>query len=131
SQYDTSFSNISKLLEESFYNLEEVKKSVENALEYLDFDSDAFNNYQERLYELSKIETKYAKSNDDLVIYLDQMVDELAMSEDFDGYLKKAKEKLEVLYNETYKLGETLSNYRKKLALKLQKSLTEALHELD
>jgi DNA repair protein RecN (Recombination protein N) len=131
SQYDASFSNISKLLEESFYNLEEAKKSVETALEYLDFDSEAFNNYQERLYELSKIEMKYAKSNDDLVIYLDQMIDELAMSEDFDGYLKNAKEKLNILYNETYKLGESLSNYRKKVALKLEKSLTESLHELD
>nr|WIF88976.1 hypothetical protein QOL21_02955 [Acholeplasma laidlawii] len=65
------------------------------------------------MYELSKIETKYAKSNDDLVKYLEEMTDELLMSEDFDGYLKIAKSKLDTHYDEAYKLGEKLSSYRK------------------
>lgn len=129
--YDNEYKEISKLLEESYYNLEEAKKSVESSIDSLDFDSDAYNNYQERLYELSKIETKYAKSNDDLVKYLEEMTDELLMSEDFDGYLKIAKSKLDTHYDEAYKLGEKLSNYRKKLALKLEKELTQSLHELD
>lgn len=131
SVYDNEFKEISKLLEESYYNLEEAKKSVESSLDSLDFDSDAYNNYQERLYELSKIETKYAKSNDDLVKYLEEMTDELLMSQDFDGYLKIAKSKLDTHYDEAYKLGEKLSSYRKKLALKLEKELTQSLHELD
>src|SRR5690606_6099831 len=114
-----------KLLEESYYNLEEANKQVEQALNSLDFDSNTFNQYQERLYELSKIETKYAKTNDELVVYLEKITDELSMSEDYDGYIKKAKEKLDQQYDEAYKLGELLSNYRKKLALTLEKELTQ------
>ena len=131
SNYDKNFKELAKLLEESYYNLEEAKKGVETQLDSLDFDSEAFNQYQERLYELSKIETKYAKSNDDLVVYLEQITDELSMSEDFDGYLNNAKIKLDKQYEEAYKLGEKISDYRKKLALNLEKSLTSALHELD
>lgn len=129
--YDHRLSETTKLLEESYYNLEEANKQVEQALSSLDFDSNAFNQYQERLYELSKIETKYAKTNDELVIYLEKITDELAMSEDYDGYIKKAKEKLDKQYDETYKLGEALSIHRKKLALKLENELTQALKLLD
>lgn len=129
--YDHTLSETTKLLEESYYNLEEANKQVEQALSSLDFDSNAFNQYQERLYELSKIETKYAKTNDELVIYLEKITDELAMSEDYDGYIKKAKEKLDKQYDEAYKLGEALSIHRKKIALKLEKELTQALKLLD
>lgn len=129
--YDHTLSETTKLLEESYYNLEEANKQVEQALSSLDFDSNTFNQYQERLYELSKIETKYAKTNDELVIYLEKITDELVMSEDYDGYIKMAKEKLDKQYDEAYKLGEALSIHRKKLALKLEKELTQALKLLD
>ncbi len=129
--YDHTLSETAKLLEESYYNLEEANKQVEQALSSLDFDSNAFNQYQERLYELSKIETKYAKTNDELVVYLEKITDELVMSEDYDGYIKMAKEKLDKQYDEAYKLGEALSVHRKKIALKLEKELTQALKLLD
>ena len=129
--YDHRLSETTKLLEESYYNLEEANKQVEQALNSLDFDSNAFNQYQERLYELSKIETKYAKTNDELVVYLEKITDELVMSEDYDGYIKMAKEKLDKQYDEAYKLGEALSVHRKKIALKLEKELTQALKLLD
>jgi len=129
--YDHTLSETTKLLEESYYNLEEANKQVEQALSSLDFDSNAFNQYQERLYELSKIETKYAKTNDELVVYLEKITDELVMSEDYDGYIKMAKEKLDKQYDEAYKLGEALSVHRKKIALKLEKELTQALKLLD
>src|SRR5690606_39644471 len=64
-------------------------------------------------------------------IYLEKITDELAMSEDYDGYIKMAKEKLDKQYDEAYKLGEALSVHRKKLALKLEKELTQALKLLD
>lgn len=129
--YDHTLSETTKLLEESYYNLEEANKQVEQALSSLDFDSNAFNQYQERLYELSKIETKYAKTNDELVVYLEKITDELVMSEDYDGYIKMAKEKLDKQYDEAYKLGEALSVHRKKIAIKLEKELTQALKLLD
>ncbi|WP_025725282.1 DNA repair protein RecN [Acholeplasma granularum] len=129
--FDKSYEDVAKILEESYYNLEESRKLITNFLELLDFDSDLFNNYQERLYELSKIETKYGKSNDDLVTYLESLKDELELSSDYDGYLKKAHEKNLLLYKEVFKIGTKLHQERVKLSKKLEKLITESLHELD
>lgn len=129
--FDPQYENEAKVLEESYYNLEDAIKNVSSLYKDLDFDEDTFNQNQARIFELNKIETKYAKSINDLVVYLAQIKEELALSTDYDGYLKDIKQKVDKAYEETYNEGLKLRKYREILAKKLEKELTESLHQLD
>lgn len=128
---DSNYEEIHKILENSYYNMDEAIKSIKHALDHLDFDADLFNSYQERVYELSKIETKYQKSNNELVEYLSSIKEELAISVDYEGYLKKAQSHTDALYLEAYNSALKLHDLRIKLAKKLALELTKSLQELD
>ncbi|VEU82179.1 DNA repair protein RecN [Acholeplasma hippikon] len=131
SSFDKSYEVEAKVLEDSYYNLEDSIKNIENLFKSLDFDEESFNLKQQRIFELNKIETKYGKSINDLVIYLAQIKEELALSTDYDGYLKDQEIKLKKAYEDALKEGLVLRKYRMELAKKLEKELTESLHQLD
>lgn len=130
-ELDPSYEEITKGLEDNYYTLEEHKKSVRQLLKHLDFDDDLFNQYQERLFELSKYETKYQKTIDELVDYLVQIKDELEMSKDYEGYLKRTLDEMNKAYQKAFDKGLELSELRQKLALKMQDELTKSLKSLD
>ncbi len=128
---DPSYDEVHNVLENSYYNIEEAIRSIKHLLDTLDFDADLFNSYQERVYELSKIEIKYQKSNNELVDYLSLIKEELALVVDYEGYLSKAKTHTESLYTDAFKSALKLHDLRIKLAKKLELELTKSLQELD
>ncbi len=130
-ELDSSYQSIAESLETAYYNLAEHQKEIKSLIGALDFDDDTFNQYQERLFELAKYETKYQKSIDDLVDYLVTIKDELEMSKDYDGYLKRSLSDANSAYQKAYEQGLKLSDERKRLAAKMQKSLVTSLYDLD
>ena len=63
SHLDKSYQDASERLKEAYYNLDDIKSFIYQTIESLDFDEDAFNQMQERSFELVKIEHKYQKIN--------------------------------------------------------------------
>lgn len=131
SSYDEKYQKYSEDLLNAYYQLEEVKKDLFFELNHFDFDEEKFNELQERSYQLTKIEQKYQKSIEELVVYLEEIKDELERVTDYDNYIKKAYEKLESSYQKALKKGLEISDKRKKMALKLQKELILELKDLD
>src|SRR5690606_9469336 len=128
---DSNYQSIAESLETAYYNLAEHQKEIKSLIGALDFDDETFNQYQERLFELAKYETKYQKSIDELVDYLVTIKDELEMSKDYDGYLKRSLSEASSAYQKAYEQGIKLSDERKRLAAKMQKSLVTSLYDLD
>ncbi len=131
SDYDEAYKELAKILEDSYYNLEEGIKQLNHSLKTLDFDDETFNQYQARVFELNKIEIKYGKPINELVDYLAKIKEELAISSDYEGYLKEALNKANLAYNEAFIVAEKLHNLRVKLAKVLEKEITTSLQELD
>src|SRR5690606_13057710 len=130
-EYDKSYEMLSKNLEDSYYTLEDSIKTSSILLKNLDFDDEAFNMYQQRVFELNKIEVKYGKTVNDLIEYLAKIKEELALSSDYEGYLKEVKQKCDKLYDEAYQDATKLHELRLKLAKHLEDDLTKNLRELD
>lgn len=131
SEVDSSFANLSKTFEDSFYNLDDALKEVNQYLFNLDFDEELFNYYQERSFELERIEKKYKKSINELIIYLEEIKDELLLIKDYDKYIKEAKLKLDDKYNITLKEGLKLRDLRIKNAKVLEQKIVKNLSNLD
>ena len=128
---DQTYNDMQKQLENAYYELDDVKTKLYDTIESLDFDEDAFNRMQERAFELSKIEKKYQKSIDEIIIYYEEIKSELLMMTDFDMYLKEAKEKVDKAFEDAYASGLKLTALREKLAQKLIKDILNELKDLD
>jgi DNA repair protein RecN (Recombination protein N) len=128
---DHTYEQMSSRLEAAYYDIDDVKSSLFQTIESLDFDEDAFNRMQERSYELIKIEQKYQKTIDDLIIYLKEIEEELLLITDYDHYLAESKKDLDLAFDKAYDLGIKLSLARKKLSKTLEKNVLSELAELD
>lgn len=129
--YDSSYERLSTLFMDSFYNLEDSINDLKNILKNFDFDEDLFNQYQERIYELNNLELKYGKEINNLIIYLSEIKDEISLMSNYDQFIIDSENKIKKLYDETYKRAKVLSDYRMKLAERLEMKLIEHLKELD
>lgn len=128
---DPLYQNMSERLTQSYYDIDDVKSTLYQTIEALDFDEEAFNRMQERSYELIKIEQKYQKTINQLIDYLHDIEEELLMITDYDAYIEQAKKDVDVAFQKAYQQGIKLSNYRKKLAKKLSQDVLTELKELD
>lgn len=131
SGFDPSYKEMSERLISAFYDLDDVKSKIYQTIESLDFDEDEFNRMQERSYELVKIEQKYQKSVNELIIYQKEIEEELLLITDYDHYLEMSNQELKMAFNQAYQSGEKLSELRKKLAKKLSSDVLIELKDLD
>ncbi len=131
SQLDPLFNDLSERLKTAYYDLDDVKSTIYQQIESLDFDQASFDSMQDRIYEITKIETKYQKSENELISYLEQIKDEYLMITDYDQYVNEAKQKANEAFEKAYELGLELSKHRKQSAKKLEKSVVIELKDLD
>lgn len=130
-ELDSEYKELGERLLSSYYDLDDVKSRIYSILENLDFDEEEFNRMQERSYDLLKIEQKYKKSTNDLIIYLREVEEELLMITNYDSYISLAKEKLEKAFDEAFDSGIKLSELRLKLSKKLASQVLLELKDLD
>ncbi|MFA5692221.1 MAG: DNA repair protein RecN [Acholeplasmataceae bacterium] len=130
-KFDDTFSKISKTFEESYYNIDDALSEINNYLQTLDFDEETFQFSQERIFELDKIEKKYNKSVNELIIYLEEIEDELLLINNYDKYIIEAKEKLTKKRNVVNNAGLALRKLRQKHAKVLEKEIIKNLVNLD
>lgn len=130
-QFDDTYEKISEELSNIYYQLDEYKSSVRRILTDFDFDEAQFNQYQERSYELTRIEQKYAKTVSELVDYLAEIKEELEMTTNYDNYIFNALKQVDKNYEAVLKSGLILRKERQRLAKILEEELLTQLKDLD
>jgi DNA repair protein RecN (Recombination protein N) len=128
---DQTYQDLANRLLHSYYDIEDVKESLNHQHDILDFDEQAFNMMQERIYEIQKIEQKYQKSIAELIIYAENISEELALLTDYDGYLEQQQTLVEKAYQEAMIEAQNLSSLRQNLAKYLTKEILLELSHLD
>lgn len=129
-RYDTSLQPTFDLLESTRTELDEIRININDYASSIDHDERKFDKLQERLTEIMRLERKYQKSADELVIHFDKICEELAQFEGgaFDEKLIEAKI---IKYKEALlKKETTLREERKKVAKKLEKAVLAGLKEV-
>lgn len=129
--YDSKYKDYCEKLLDSYYISSEIKEDIYNQIESLDFDEDELNQSIERLNEIEHAKTKYKKSVSELISYLNEITIEIEMVTNYDEIFKEHEEKCKDLFNKALSCGLKLSEYRKKLALKMTSQIEKECKDLD
>jgi DNA repair protein RecN (Recombination protein N) len=128
---DENYLSMKNRLVSAYYELDDVKSIIYQIINEFDFDQNEFDQMMERSHVLEKIEQKYQKSTNELIVYLKQIEDEILMITDFDAYIEQSKKELKNAFDVAYKSGLKLREERIKNANLLKKSLLLELKDLD
>jgi DNA repair protein RecN (Recombination protein N) len=131
SDYDESYKEHNEKLLDCYYILEEIINDISKQINSLDFDADELNLKIERLNDIEKAKAKYKMNLDELMEYLDKITLEIDMVNNYDEVLKDS---LNDVIHEHKTLKEkaiSLSDYRKQIALKIEKGIIKECKELD
>lgn len=108
----------------SYYLLEEVKNSLRDQLEEMEYDPERINYVEERLNEISQLKRKYGKSIEDILEYAAKLEGEIEIIENRENHILDLEKKVQSLEKDLLIEGENLTKIRKKWA----KKLIEAIH---
>lgn len=131
SSFDNVYTSSKESLLNIYYEFLEVTSKLNDNMNNLDYDENEFNYIQERLHELEKLENKYQKPISEIIDYLSEITEKIELIDNYDDYILKYKKQVDDKFKVAYEHGIKLSEYRKKLALKLEKLLIKELSDLD
>ncbi len=129
--YDHKYEEYSEKLRGFFYESEDIKLSLKKSIDSLDFDQELLNSSIERQKDLKNLLNKYHLNLNELIIFYNNIKEEIMISENFDEFVKELKEKVDIDFKALENVAKTLTEERKKTALKLQKQLILECFDLD
>lgn len=124
------FKQLSERLHSVYYESEEIVIELRKAIENENFDPERSASVQVRLDQIRRLERRYGMSADEIVLYHEQIKDELSALSSMDERLRKAeadfKQKLQKYRSEAGILTEA----RKALASAFEKTMETELKDL-
>ncbi|MBQ5995071.1 MAG: DNA repair protein RecN [Clostridia bacterium] len=131
SDINDNINEISKKIENSAYLLSECSDEIKELIDSLDFSEADINAVEERLDELYNIFRKYGKTDEEVLAFYKNAVEERGSIENADELRIKLEKELNELYNKAYKKAEVLSEARKKAGESFCKAVKKELSYLD
>lgn len=133
SELDINYKKYSEILNNSYYELDDLKSSIYKELEVSSFDKDEYDRLEERDFLLTKIKNKYHKTINELIKRCNDLEYEIEKITNYDSLLKNSLIKLNKAKEELYNVGLKIHQYRLDKAAVLTNYVTkEAINlELD
>lgn len=130
SNYHSDYQVLSNTVDNSLYQLEDVKSEIFKVLNSLDFDQNRFDFINQRILEIEKIEKKYQKTGNELLNHLENLTATFEKYHDFDAYILKQETKVQKLKEDSYKAGLLISKQRQVASKLLTKEVLLILSNL-
>lgn len=131
SDLDPSYQEAYEKAMDCYYILDEIKGNLSSQIGSLDFDQEELNTKIEQLNTIEKAKSKYKKSVEELIEYLNQITLQIDMVNNYEDVLKQAKEEVIVTHKNLVDKALKLSAYRKKIASQLEAGILKECHDLD
>ena len=129
--YDSELENQAKIIEDSYYNVDDVKSSLKKKLSNMDFDKNYLDNLIERENELKRISKKYKMDINDLINHVNKIKKEIDKCENYDEFVKESFNNLKKKYDDLVIKAKRLEAEREKVGKTLSTKLVEVCKELD
>jgi DNA repair protein RecN (Recombination protein N) len=123
------FQEIAQKLNDIYYELEGVVSLVESQVQPPETEM-SLEEIEDRLYQIEKIKRKYGPSLKEVEDFLKKSRERIELLENGEIHLKEAEEKLREKEKELLNLGRELSRRRREGALKLEELLKKEFSEL-
>lgn len=128
---DKKYEKASTELKNSYYELQELARDINNYKEDIYFDEEERNYVEERLDLIYSLKRKYGNNILEILKYKEDIKEEINHIENLDTYNQKLKSELNAVKEKLNDLGEKISNIRKKGADKLSKKINNELEDLE
>jgi len=129
--YETTYEEIKKRLEASYYELDDIKEELHDQIELIsNYNMLELDSLKERFYFLKELESKYEKSISELIDYKHFLESEILRRENFEAYTLKLTKDVEQAYKKAYQKGLEIHNLRVKIANQLEREFIVSLKEL-
>ena len=129
--YGELYDDLTKRLDSAFYELEDIVETLKDEVNSMDFDPRELDQAIERLNELDKIKRKYRKDVPELILYLEEITEDIETIDHFDYRIEKEKERVlearKACLNDAWVLHEK----RADIANSLSKELLSVLKDLE
>ena len=112
SELDINYQKYSEILNNSYYELDDLKSSIYKELEVSSFDKDEYDRLEERDFLLTKIKNKYHKTINELIKRCNDLEYEIEKITNYDSLLKNSLIKLNKAKEELYNVGLKIHKYR-------------------
>lgn len=129
--YSKEYEEAKAKMLDCYYILDEIKSNLYDQLDSLDYDEDELNSLIEKQNALQKAMEKYKKNVSELMTYLNEISLQIDMAENYDDTLNQRKNNVINLFNTLKEKAIKLTNYRKKVAKDLAKSIILECRDLD
>ena len=115
SRYLSSLEGSADRLSSALYELQEISRELESAMDDIDADPHRLEEIEERLDLLYRLRHKYGESEEEMLDYLDHAKNELNSLNDYAFNREQLIKRREQLYNDTYNSAKELSKIRAKV----------------
>ena len=130
-EIDSKYTETIENLRNSYYNLQEVSRDINNYMEDIEFDEQEIEKIETRLDTIYNLKRKYGNNIEEILKYGEKLKTEIDKIENVDKYNEQLKKEQKELENEMTKLAEKISGIRKEEAQKLSSKINKELLDLE
>lgn len=130
SDYDKSFEDMKKIVEDAYYSLESISTDKLLNDNNYDFNEQRFNEINERLTLYSDLKRKYKKNINELIEYKNNIKNTLYSIENYDSTKAELEFEIKKIYNNLLSSATIISDRRKENAKKLINDIKNHLDDL-
>ncbi len=128
--FDSKLANLVNVVENSYYELEDVEQTINDKFKKLDFDNYRLDQLNERINNLKNAERKYKMSISELINYKNELENKINNSDASDLILFEKEKVLAKLRESLLQSVSNLTDYRKIKAKSLQNNILNTLKDL-
>ena len=127
---DSNFKGMFETVSNTFYQLEDVVRSLRNELDVLEYDPQRLNEIEERLNEINQLKRKYGKTIEEILEYAAKIEEEIEIIQNKESHIGQLEKELASISKDLTLEAKQLTELRKKWAEKLTKLIHKELKEL-
>jgi DNA repair protein RecN (Recombination protein N) len=129
--FNVQLDQLSDRMKELFFNMEDLSGELAHTLDNMEMDSEKFAQIEQRLDEINHLKSKYGKSIEQILVYLDEIRAERATYEVIDEHIQQLKKELEIANKAYQQDALILTKLRKEAGVKFEKALESELKDLN
>ena len=130
-KYGINVDNISKNINLSISQLDDVYREIEEIYNGIDVSSEALDLMLERQQLIKKLKSKYGKTIQGIIDYCVDLEEKVKTLENYDINIEKVQKEIDELLKEITKICEEISSNRKKASCHISKKIMMELEDLN
>ncbi|EMD17001.1 DNA repair protein RecN [Eggerthia catenaformis OT 569 = DSM 20559] len=124
------FSDSYDHLYNEYYNLKDIYSEIMNHYHSFSFDEYRFNELQEELFKIQKIQRKYGYSIEKIIAAKENLKEKIELSMNRESIIAELYKKKNLLYNQAIEKAKKLHYLRKDAAIEFEKEIKNQLEDL-